>query len=88
MRSEGQRAESRRPAKRSTGSLWTSFVALLVVVLLILFLSQSEQPRALSKGIAAVAALLLLIRLLSRRFSKGREPRAARPDPESRIKLS
>ncbi len=78
--------EERKSALRSSMSIWTAGVALIVVALAILGLSNSASPRFFSKSAIAVAILLLVLRQVSRR-SKNKRPRAAEPDPQSRLKL-
>ena len=65
--------------------LWTSAIALFVVILLIVALNGSTS-RFYSRGVVAAAVLLLLVRLLGR-LVKVRSARAAQPDPESSLKL-
>jgi hypothetical protein len=81
------RAElERKAALRFSLMIWTAGIALIVVVLLILGLSSSAPPRFFSKGAIAVAILLLVLRQLSRRL-RPRGSRAAKPDPQSTLKL-
>jgi uncharacterized membrane protein YqjE len=65
--------------------LWTSAIALVVVVLLIVALS-GPTSRFYSRGAIAAAVVLLLIRLVGR-VVKVRSARAAQPDPQSTLKL-
>jgi L-asparagine transporter-like permease len=82
-----QRAkEERKSALRSSMSIWTAGVALIVVVLAILALNSSASPRYFSKPAIIVAILLVVLRQVSRRL-KGKHRRAAQPDPQSRLKL-
>ena len=71
--------------RRGALMLWTSAIALFVVILLIVVLSGSTS-RIYSRGVIAAAVLLLLVRLVSR-IVKVRSARAAQPDPESTLKL-
>jgi hypothetical protein len=71
--------------RRSGLMLWTSAIALFVVILLIVALSGSTS-RFYSRGVVAAAVVLLLVRLLGR-IVKVRSARAAQPDPESTLKL-
>ena len=71
--------------RRGALMLWTSGIALIVVILLIIALSGSTS-RAYSRGVIAAAVLLLLLRLLAR-VLKVRTARAAKPDPQSTLKL-
>ncbi|MBV9407093.1 MAG: hypothetical protein JO211_17225 [Acidobacteriaceae bacterium] len=82
-----QRAEQqRRAALRFSMMIWTAGLALVVVVLLILGLSNSASPHYFSKIAIAAAVLLLILRQVSRRL-KGKTPRAAQPDARSTLKL-
>jgi hypothetical protein len=81
------RAEEQRKATlRFSLMIWTAGLALVVVVLLILGLSSSASPRFFSRGAIAAAILLLVLRQLSRRL-RGHGPKAAQPDPRSRLNL-
>jgi len=84
-----QRAEQqRRAALRFSMMIWTAGIALVVIVLLIIGLSNSAPPRFFSRAAIAVAILLLIFRQLTRRLrGSGQGPRAARPDPRSTLKL-
>jgi hypothetical protein len=82
-----QRAEQeRKAALRFSLMLWTAGIALVVVLLLILGLSNSAPSGFFSKGAIAAAVLLLVLRQLSRRLRRS-GPRAAQPDPRSTLKL-
>lgn len=82
-----QRAEQQhRASMRFSMMMWTAAVALVIVVLLILGLSNSAPSGFFSKAAIGAAVALLVLRQLSRRL-KGRGPRAAQPDPESTLKL-
>ena len=82
-----QRAEQQRKAAlRFSMMIWTAGIALIVVVLLIIGLSSSAPPRFFSRSAIGVAVLLLVLRQVSKRL-KGNGPRAAKPDPESTLKL-
>ena len=61
-------------------------IALIVVVVLIIWLNSSAPSGNLSKIVIGLAVLLLLYRLVSRRFQRG-PSRAAQPDPKSTLKL-
>jgi len=65
--------------------IWTSGIALVVVVLLIIALSGSTS-RLYSRSAIGAAVVLLLLRLVGR-VLKVRSSRAARPDPQSTLKL-
>lgn len=83
-----QRAEQqRRAALRVSMMIWTAGIALVVVVLLILGLSSAAPPRFFSRIAIGVAILLLILRQIGRRL-KGKGPRAAQPDPRSRLNLN
>jgi hypothetical protein len=84
---EEQARSQRQAALRSSMSVWTAGLALVVVALIILGLRGSANPDYFDKGALGVAVLLLLLRQVGRRL-KGKGPRAARPDPKSTLKLS
>jgi hypothetical protein len=84
---EEQAGQQRKAALRSSMSVWTAGLSLIVVALAILGFRGSAPPQYFYKGALAVALLLLLLRQVSRRL-KSRVPRAARPDPKSTLKLS
>ncbi len=82
-----QRAEAqRRSAMRSSMMTGTAGVALLAIVLLIVGLHSSAPPTFITRAAVGVAVLLLILRQVSR-FSRGKAPRAAQPDPQSRLDL-
>jgi hypothetical protein len=82
-----QRAlQERKAALRSSMMIWTAGTALVVVAIAILGLSSSASPRFFSKSAIVVAILLLVLRQVSRRL-RSKKPRAAEPDPQSRLKL-
>jgi hypothetical protein len=76
----------RKAALRSSMTLWSAGIALIVVVVLIMGLSSAAPSGFYSKAAVGVAILLLIVRQVSRRL-RGSEPRAAQPDPKSSIKL-
>jgi hypothetical protein len=83
-----ERASAQRNASlRSSMSLWTAGLSLVVVALVILGLRGSASPDFFYKGAGFVVALLLVLRYIARRL-KSDVPRAARPDPKSTLKLS
>ena len=86
-RYEEQVRQQRKAALRSSMSVWTAGVALIVVALIILGFRSSAPPEYFYKGALAVAVVLLLLRQVARRL-KTKVPRAARPDPKSTLKLS
>ncbi|HMF78209.1 MAG TPA: hypothetical protein VK604_21305 [Bryobacteraceae bacterium] len=71
--------------RRGSLMIWTSGIALVVVVLLIIALSGSTS-RLYSRSAIGAAVVLLLLRLVGR-VLKVRSSRAARPDPQSTLKL-
>jgi hypothetical protein len=84
---EEQAKAQRKAALRSSMSVWSAGLALIVVALLIVGFRESAQPEYFYKGAIAVAVLMLLLRQVGRRL-KTNGPRAARPDPKSTLKLS
>jgi cytochrome bd-type quinol oxidase subunit 2 len=83
---EQQAKQQRTASLRSSISLWTAGLALLVVIFLIIGLSSSADSKFFRMGAVVVAILLLILRQLSRRL-QGKVPRAAQPDPKSELKL-
>jgi ABC-type cobalamin transport system permease subunit len=83
---EERAQKQRRTALRSSMTMGTAGVALVVVVLLIVGLSSSAPPRFFTQAAIAAAILLLILRQVSRRM-KHRTPKAAEPDPKSRLNL-
>ncbi len=82
-----QRAEQeRKSALRSSMMIWTAGLALVVIAFGILGMSSAAPPRFFSKSAIVVVVLLLVLRQLSRRL-KSKNPRAAQPDPQSRLNL-
>jgi hypothetical protein len=84
---EEKASRQRQAALRSSMSLWSAGLALLVIALLIVGFRESAPPEYFYKGAAVIAVLMLLLRQVSRRL-KTNGPRAARPDPKSTLKLS
>jgi hypothetical protein len=84
---EEQAHLQRRATIRSSMSIWTAALALVVIALIILGLRGSATPEFFYKGALVVAVVLLVLRQIARRF-KSNGPRAARPDPKSTLKLS
>lgn len=84
---EQRASRDRKSALQFSKMLWTAGLALVVVALLILGLSSSAGPSFYSRGAIGLAVVLLIIRQLSRR-SRGKAPRAAEPDPRSRLNLN
>jgi FtsH-binding integral membrane protein len=85
-RYEERAQKERRTALRSSMTMGTAGLALVVVVLLIVGLSSSAPPRFFTQAAIGVAVLLLILRQVSRRL-KHRAPRAAEPDPKSKLNL-
>jgi hypothetical protein len=82
-----KRAErERKGVLRSSMTVGTAGLALIVVVLLIAGLSGSAPPRFFSMAAIGLALVLLVLRQVNRRL-KGKTPRAAQPDPRSRLDL-
>ncbi len=84
---EQQAKLKRQAALRSSMSLWTAGLFLVVVVILIAGIRQSAPPEFFYKTAIAFAVLMLLIRQIAKRM-KTAIPRSARPDPKSTLKLS
>jgi hypothetical protein len=85
-RYEERAQRERRAALRSSLTMSTAGLALIVVVLLIVGIRNSAPPRFFTEAAIGVAVLLLILRQVARRM-KGRTPRAAEPDPKSRLNL-
>ncbi len=83
---EQRAAQDRKSVTQFSKNLWTAGLALVVVALLILRLSSSAGPSFYSRGAIGLAVVLLVLRQLSRR-SRHKGPRAAEPDPRSRLNL-
>jgi hypothetical protein len=77
----------RKAAVRSSMTIWSAGIGLIVVVVLIGGLSASAPSDFYKKAAIVVAVLLLVLRQVVRRARTG-APRAAEPDPKSSIKLS
>lgn len=84
-----ERARQQRTASlRSSMSLWTGGIALLIVLLLIIgFRNSLLQTNFFKLAAVTLAVLLLVLRQVSRRL-RGKPPRAAQPDPKSTLKLN
>lgn len=85
-RYEERAQKERRATLRSSLGMGTAGVALILVVLLIVGLSNSAPPRFFTEAAIGAAVVLLIVRQAARRM-KGRPPRAAEPDPKSRLHL-
>jgi hypothetical protein len=85
---EAQARLQKKAALRSSMSIWTAGLALVIVALIILGLRGSATPEFFYKGAIGVAVLLLLFRQIARRLKSADGPRSARPDPKSTLKLS
>jgi L-asparagine transporter-like permease len=82
-----ERAERERKASmRFSMMMWTACAALIVVVVMILGLSGSASPQFWSRAGICLAILLLVFRQIARRL-KAKKPKAAMPDPRSRLNL-
>lgn len=79
------RKRDRSTPRTSPRTLWTAGLALIAVILVITRLNGDASP-IYSKIVIGLAVLFLIIRQLSRR-SDGKGPRAAEPDPRSRLNL-
>ena len=85
-RYEQQARRQRTATLRKSMSLWTAGLALLAVILVLVGLNNSA-PSSFFKTAAVVAAIVLLVlRQLARRL-RGNAPRAAEPDPQSKLNL-
>jgi len=85
-RYEERAARERGTAMRSSMMMWTAGIALIVVILIIVGLSTSASPGFFRVAAIGAAVLLLLVRQVANRM-KRRSPRAAEPDPRSRLNL-
>jgi hypothetical protein len=82
-----ERAErDRKASMRFSMMMWTAGAALIVVIVMILGLSGSASPQFWSRAGIGLAILLLLFRQVARRMKSGK-PRAAMPDPRSKLNL-
>ena len=82
-----ERAQAERKATlRSSMTIWTAGLALIVVVFVIVGLSSGAPPNFWRNGAIGVAILLLLLRQLTRRL-RSKPGQGARPDPRSRLNL-
>jgi hypothetical protein len=82
-----QRAErDRSAAMRFSMMMWTAGAALIVVVVLIIGLSSDAPQQFWSRAGIGLAIFLLVVRQVARRF-KSKSPRAAQPDPRSKLNL-
>lgn len=84
---EKRAEQQRRPAMQSAMTMGTAAVALLTVILLIIGVNSSAPQSFFKIAAVVLAVLLLILRQLSRR-SRGKVPRAAQPDPQSKIDLN
>lgn len=83
---EHRAEQQRRSAMRSSMMMGTAGVGLLAIVLLIIGLNSSAPQTFFSRSAVGLAVLLLILRQLGRRF-RGKTPRAAQPDPQSKLDL-
>jgi hypothetical protein len=79
--------EERKAQVRSSMTLWTAGLVLVAVALAIIGLSSGAPRQFWSKAGIVLAILLLLFRQMARRM-RGRTPKAAQPDPQSRLNLN
>ncbi len=86
-RYEKRTEQERRASLRSSMALWSAGAALLIVVILILGLSNSAPLSYFKKGAIAAVILLILLRQAGRALRK-RSPKAAEPDPQSKLHLT
>ena len=86
-RYEERAQRERRATLRSSLTMSTAGLGLIVVVLLIMGLRTSAPPRFFTEAAVGAAVVLLILRQVARRM-KGRTPRAAEPDPKSRLNLN
>ena len=86
-RFEQQTRQQRNASLRSSMSLWTAGLALVVVVFVIVGLSNSAPSGFFKTAAIVVAIVFLVLRQLSRRLRGRATPRAAQPDPKSTLKL-
>jgi uncharacterized membrane protein YbjE (DUF340 family) len=85
-RYEQRAQQQRRSTLRSSMTVGTAGIALIVVVILIAGLSGHAPSGFYSKSAIGLAILLLIFRQVGRRL-KSKTPRAAEPDPRSTLKL-
>lgn len=86
-RFEQQAGRQRNASLRSSMSVWTAGLALLVVVFVIIGLSNSAPSGFFKTAAIVVAILFLILRQVNRRLRGRSAPRAAQPDPKSTLKL-
>ena len=84
-RFEERAMAERKAALRSSMTIWTAGLALMVVICVIIGLSTSASPSFWRTSAVVIAVVLLVIRQLTRRLrSKRGHPE---PDPQSRLNL-
>ena len=83
---ERRAEQQRRPAMKSSMTMGTAALALLAVVLLIIGMNSSDPQVFLSRAAVGLAIALLIVRQVGRR-GRGKMPRAAQPDPQSKLHL-
>lgn len=86
-RYEQRAAQQRKAGLRFSLMIGTAGIALLVVVLMIVGVNNGAPSAFFTRAAIGVAVLLLVLRQVSRRL-KGRTPKAAEPDPQSRLNLN
>ena len=82
---DGASTSTRKTRQQSPRTLWTAGLALVAVILVMTKLNGNALP-AYSKIVLGMAVVVLLLRQVSRR-SGGNGPKAAEPDPRSRLNL-
>lgn len=83
---EARAARERRAPIRSSRMIWIATILVVLIGLLILGSSTSASPSFFRRAAIGAALLLLLVRQLTRRVKRSL-PRAAEPDPKSRLHL-
>ena len=83
---EQRAGQERKAALRSSMTIWTAGIALIAVAIAVVGFRGSAPSGFFSKSAIVLVVLLLILRHLSRRL-KGKNSRAAQPDPQSRLNL-
>lgn len=84
---EARARDERKSVMRSSMSIGTAGVALLVVGFMIVGFRDGAPPEYFYRFGAVGAAVLLILRQVGRRL-KTKVPKSAQPDPKSTLKLS